>query len=76
MTDSTVTQTTSSDAGDRFASTARKHATPSACCGGPAPAGTDACCAQDAHVKTTGGAGCGCGSTPVAPIVTKSACCG
>jgi len=30
------------------------------CCGGPAPAGTDACCAQDAEAKTVAKTGCGC----------------
>lgn len=30
------------------------------CCGGPAPEGVDACCAQDADAKTAGGEGCGC----------------
>jgi hypothetical protein len=29
------------------------------CCGGPAPAETDACCKQDADAKAAG-AGCGC----------------
>ena len=38
----------------------------SGCCGGPAPAGTDACCAQDAAVKSSGGSGCGCGCGPLA----------
>jgi len=33
----------------------------SACCGGPAPAGTDACCVQDADAKAAGDEGCGCG---------------
>ena len=46
------------------------------CCGGPAPAGTNACCAQDAAVKTAGGSGCGCGSPAVAPTGPKTACCG
>jgi hypothetical protein len=32
----------------------------SGCCGGPAPAGTDACCVRDAAVKSSGGSGCGC----------------
>jgi thioredoxin reductase len=31
------------------------------CCGGPAPANVDACCAQDADAKAAGAAGCGCG---------------
>lgn len=33
---------------------------PAACCGGPAPAGTDGCCARDAHARAIGEAGCGC----------------
>ena len=36
----------------------------SGCCGGPAPAGTSACCGEDAAIKSTGGRGCGCGSAP------------
>ena len=28
---------------------------PTSCCGGPAPAGVSACCAQDAAVKSRGG---------------------
>jgi hypothetical protein len=35
------------------------------CCGGPAPAGVDACCAQDAEAKAVGQDGCGCGSASV-----------
>jgi hypothetical protein len=62
MADATRTQTTTSDAPDRRASTTQTQAAPSTCCGGPAPTGTDACCARDAEVKSTGGAGCGCGS--------------
>ena len=34
----------------------------SACCGGPAPAGVDACCVQDADAKSAGAEGCGCGT--------------
>ena len=47
------------------------------CCGGPAPAHTDACCHDDALAKAAGDAGCGC--TPVAaPPVgdTQQSCCG
>jgi hypothetical protein len=44
------------------------------CCGGPAPAGAGACCAQDADLKSRGGTGCGCtGSTSAKPAET--ACC-
>jgi thioredoxin reductase len=32
-----------------------------ACCGGPAPAGADACCVEDANAKMAGKSGCGCG---------------
>ena len=32
------------------------------CCGGPAPAGVEACCVQDADAKAAGESGCGCGA--------------
>ena len=32
-----------------------------ACCGGPAPAESDACCVDDADAKSEGKSGCGCG---------------
>jgi thioredoxin reductase len=32
----------------------------SGCCGGPAPVGLDACCAEDATAKAAGKSGCGC----------------
>jgi len=35
----------------------------SSCCGGPAPATVDACCADDAQAKQSGKSGCGCSST-------------
>jgi thioredoxin reductase len=40
-----------------------RSAAPSAsqCCGGPAPAAVDACCAADANAKQQGKSGCGCG---------------
>lgn len=42
---------------------APKEAAASAgCCGGPAPAAIDACCAADAEAKADGKGGCGCGS--------------
>ena len=52
-------------------------AAPSACCGGPAPAGAEGCCARDAEVKSAGGAGCGCGSAalPQAPAAKRTGCC-
>jgi hypothetical protein len=37
------------------------NAETSACCGGPAPVATDACCADDARAKSAGAPGCGCG---------------
>jgi hypothetical protein len=48
---------------------------PSACCGGPAPVGTSACCVRDADVKSAGGSGCGCGASQP-PARKPSACCG
>ena len=46
-----------------------------ACCGGPAPAGVDACCVADAEAKDAGADGCGC--APIAAPVPElaSACC-
>jgi hypothetical protein len=78
MADATRTQITTSDAPDRRALTTQTQGTVSTCCGGPPPTGTDACCAKDAEVKSTGGAGCGCGSAPTtaAPAAKKTACCG
>jgi hypothetical protein len=47
------------------------------CCGGPAPADVEACCADDAKAKAGGKAGCGCGAAEKAPQqVAASACCG
>jgi hypothetical protein len=54
----------------------REHKAASGCCGGPTPAGTNACCGGDAAVKVAGGSGCGCGSPAVAPTRPKTACCG
>lgn len=41
------------------------------CCGGPAPAGSDACCDDDATAKAAGAAGCGC-----PPPAAAKSCCG
>jgi hypothetical protein len=49
------------------------------CCGGPAPAGAEACCVQDANAKTAGESGCGCSAPPSAndtEAPAASACCG
>ncbi len=43
------------------------------CCGGPAKADAEACCAADEAAKTEGAAGCGCGLVPARPETT---CCG
>jgi thioredoxin reductase len=43
------------------------------CCGGPAPAELDACCAQDAHAKAVGQDGCGCGSESMADAAVATA---
>jgi hypothetical protein len=52
-------------------------ATPAAgCCGGPAPAGVDACCVRDAQAKAEGRSGCGCGAKPPAIEAPRPvACC-
>ncbi len=49
-------------------------ASASSCCCGPAPAGVDACCVDDAVAKENGAAGCGCSEKPVVPVAA-SACC-
>lgn len=74
MANATRTEATT----ERYLSTDPKQATGSSCCGGPAPTDTDACCARDAEVKATGGAGCGCASEPATPAPTpkKAVCCG
>jgi thioredoxin reductase len=51
------------------------------CCGGPAAAGVNACCVQDADAKAAGLDGCGCGSTVIQstelPVLANaSRCCG
>jgi hypothetical protein len=51
-------------------------ASTSSCCGGPAPADADACCADDAVAKENGEAGCGCSDKSATPAAaTSSACC-
>jgi len=47
------------------------------CCGGSAPAGTDACCRRDAEARAAGRNGCGCAARgPGAQISpTKNSCC-
>lgn len=51
----------------------------SSCCGGPAKADASACCALDEQKKAEGQAGCGCGTTGIAPSkparAATSACC-
>jgi thioredoxin reductase len=46
----------------------------SACCGGPAPAASGACCVLDAEAKAAGQSGCGCGSkesdTSLVPVTS------
>ena len=44
------------------------------CCGGPAPKGTEACCALDAELKSAGASGCGCASKPTAGTTAKRCC--
>lgn len=44
------------------------------CCGGPAPANVDACCAEDAVAKEAGSEGCGCASSASRPAARS--CCG
>jgi thioredoxin reductase len=44
----------------------------SSCCGGPAPAGVDACCTDDAAAKAEGKSGCGCNGEPVVLQISGS----
>ena len=49
------------------------------CCGGPAPAQADACCADDAMAKASGASGCGCApqaDKSPSPKKAGSSCCG
>lgn len=48
------------------------------CCGGPAKADADACCAEDEAAKAKGQSGCSCTPKPeaVPPTTRLSACCG
>ncbi|GEM_PF-2394801 len=46
------------------------------CCGGPAPADTEACCVADADAKAAGDDGCGCGTEQESAKETQaSSCC-
>jgi hypothetical protein len=47
----------------------------SSCCGGPAPAEANACCADDAKAKAAGASGCGC-PPPRSEPTPVDACCG
>jgi hypothetical protein len=49
----------------------------SGCCGGSAPAASDACCADDAKAKAAGESGCGCGTAKRAESTAAkdAACC-
>jgi thioredoxin reductase len=47
----------------------------SSCCGGPAPAKTDACCVADAEAKAEGKSGCGCGPAKTAEKIAEPAGC-
>lgn len=49
--------------------------TASACCGGPAPEQSAACCLADIQAKEQGHGGCGCASRQTATPSTQAACC-
>lgn len=75
-----ITQFAQEDAVDAVASCCNSESevvpAASGCCGGPAPSGSDACCAQDAIAQAEGRTGCGCGAPKVAPVeVRPRACC-
>ena len=46
------------------------------CCGGPAPAGANACCTEDVGAKAAGLSGCGCTADPAPEPATAAPCCG
>jgi cation diffusion facilitator CzcD-associated flavoprotein CzcO len=46
----------------------------SACCGGPAPDGVDACCVDDADARAADEAGCGC-ARPASPPPARTGSC-
>lgn len=74
----TTRQVTGSHPSESETGTAAEART-SDCCGGPAPQGVTACCADDAEAKSAGTAGCGCGPTPPTPreaTHVRSGCCG
>ncbi len=51
----------------------------SGCCGGPAPAEVEACCAKDAEAKAQGSDGCGCSEGAARPdekATQNTTCCG
>ncbi|MEO7323561.1 MAG: FAD-dependent oxidoreductase [Dokdonella sp.] len=54
-------------------------ASASSCCGGPAPAGVEACCVKDADAKAAGESGCGCDAPKAAAVeviaVPAKSCC-
>jgi len=54
MPDGTLNPLTSLGAFANDAQTTKKASTADTCCGGPAPAGTNACCVRDAEVKVDG----------------------
>ena len=45
------------------------------CCGGPAVADAEACCAEDETAKAQGQSGCGCSATPKVESAKTSSCC-
>jgi thioredoxin reductase len=53
-------------------SVATSHAD-SSCCGGPAPAGTGACCVLDAQARAEGKEGCGCHDGTLVQLTTAPA---
>jgi len=58
-------------------STDLAYAADAGCCGGPAVANADACCAADETAQQQGGAGCGCAAPATGQAAPKkSACCG
>lgn len=64
---------TSHESMNEVSGTSSSEEKASSCCGGPAPAGANACCVKDAAAKAAGESGCGCNSKPASS--TKRGCC-
>lgn len=70
-----TTETRKSQATTSQDATVQSKEAQTGCCGGAAPQGANACCALDAEIKSTGGAGCGCAPRKTNGARQKGGCC-